>query len=408
MPRPRPDLLEVGVTYWPAAVGPYMWHEFAVDTVRRDLAAIASRRIAAVRVLLSWDAFMPTDRAPHPRRMRDLETLLTIARELRLGVVVTLFGQSIGDCVMLPAYAIDRRAPRRGVRCVTDARVVPGGPRDIYADPLMLEVQVRWLDAMLAAFAGHPAVAAWDLGYDPAATIRPRRTAEMAAWAALLAERVRAGEEECRLTLGQGDVVGGRGVRLAALAERVDVLGVALRPQRLALPGDPLAADRAVFVTELALALGGADVAAVVELGIASGEVAGMAPADRTGVDRVTAAPDDARRHADQMLQRLVGSGACGLHACAWSDWGERLVAAPPADRRPWWARLGIVDSTGVSKPIAEAWDGLSSREHAVAEPSPYPPGIDVESYYANLPDSLLDLYASWQRDRGDAPAILD
>ena len=61
---------------------------------------------------------------------------------------------------MLPAYAVDRRAPRPGVRCVTEARVVEGGPRDIYTDPLLLEVQVRWLDAMLAAFASHPAVAA--------------------------------------------------------------------------------------------------------------------------------------------------------------------------------------------------------------------------------------------------------
>jgi hypothetical protein len=408
MSRPTPDHIEVGATYWPAAVGPYMWHEFPVDTVRRDLAAIASRRIAVVRVMLSWDAFMPTDRAPNPRRMRDLETLLTTARELGLRVVLTLFAQSIGDCVMLPDYAIDRRVPRRGVRCVTDARVAAGGPRDIYADPLMLEVQVRWLDSMLAAFAGHPAVAAWDLGYDPATTIRPRRIAEMAAWAALLAERVRAGEEECRLTLGQGDVVNGRGVRLAALAEHVDVLGLVLRPQRLALPGEPLAPDRAVFVTELAQALGGATAPLVVELGIASGEVADAPPADGTLADLVTAPPDEARRHADQMLQRLVGTGVRGLHAGGWSDWGQRLIEAPPADRRPWWSRLGIVDSTGISKPIAEPWDALASREHGVAEPSPYPAVIDVESYYASLPDSLLDLYASWQRDRGDAPAILD
>ncbi|HEX4578675.1 MAG TPA: hypothetical protein VH498_01610, partial [Candidatus Dormibacteraeota bacterium] len=217
MERRGPDQLEVGVVYLPAAVGPYLWHEFSAEVVTRDLAAIAAHRIPVIRVGLSWDAFMPTDRAPSPRRMRDLETLLAAARELGIGVVPTLFVQSIGDSVMLPAYAIDRRAPRTGVRCITDARVVEGGPRDIYADPLMLEVQVRWLDAMLAAFAHHPAIVAWDLGHDPASTVRPRRIAEMAAWAALLAERVRAQEEECRLTLGQGDVVRGRGVRLAAV-----------------------------------------------------------------------------------------------------------------------------------------------------------------------------------------------
>jgi hypothetical protein len=408
MPRPRPDHLEVGVTYWPAGVGPYMWQEFPVDTVRRDLAAIASRRIPVVRVLLSWDAFMPTDRAPNPRRMRDLETLLTMARELGLRTVLTLFAQSIGDCVMLPAYAIDRRAPRRGVRCNTDARVADGGPRDIYADPLMLEVQVRWLTAMLAGFAGHPAIAAWDLGHDPATTIRPRRITEMAAWAGLLAERIHAVDEECRVTLGQGDVVRGRGVRLAALAEHVDAVGLVLRPQRLALPGQPLTPGRAVFLAELAEALAGATTPLMVELGIASGEIEDAPGADGSFADRVTAPPDDARRAADEMLQRLIGSGVAGLHAGGWCDWGKRLIDTPPVDRRRWWSRLGIVDSTGVSKPIAEAWEAVAGRDHAVGSSSPYPVTIDVESYYANLPDSLLDLHASWEGDRGSAPAILD
>ena len=408
MTRARTDQLEVGVTYVPATVGPYLWQEFPADAVMRDLAAIAARRISTVRVLLSWDAFMPTDRAPHPRRMRDLESLLSAARELGLRVILTLFAQSIGDCVMLPAYAVDRRAPRRGVRCVTESRVVAGGPRDIYADPLMLEVQVRWLTAMLGAFAGHPAIAAWDLGHDPASTIRPRRIVEMAAWAALLAERVHAAEEECRLTLGQDDVIRGRGVRLASLAEHVDTLGLVLRPQVLSLPGAPLDPDRAIFAVELALALAGTAIPLAVELGIASGDVEETADGGAAAVDDVTAPPDDARRGADRVLQRLINSGVAGLHAAGWNDWGNRLTGAPPADRRPWLARLGIVDSTGISKPIAEAWDAVAGAEHAVGRASPYPPTIDVESYYANLPDSLRDLHASWQGERGTAPAILE
>jgi hypothetical protein len=404
---PARDQLEVGVTYWPAVVGPYLWLEFDAATVGRDFTAIAARRLTVVRVLLSWDAFMPTDRVPSPRRMRDLETLLNAARDAGLRVIPTLFAQSIGDCVLLPDYAIDRRAPRPGVRCITDARVVDGGPRDIYADPLLLEVQVLWLDAMLAGFAGHPTIAGWDLGHDPATTIRPRRIAEMSAWAALLAERVQAQHETCRLTLGQGDVTAGRGVRLGAMAAHVDTLGLALRPQRLPLPGDALDPDRALFIVELAQALAGAAVPLAVEVGLASAESA--ADTARAAVaDPVTAPADDVRRAADELLQRLLRGGVTGIHAAAWSDWGERLLEAPPGDRRPWWLRLGIVDSTGTSKPIARAWEALTTHEHAVAPPSPYPPDLDVESYYANLPDSLLDLHASWQRDRGGAPAILD
>jgi hypothetical protein len=219
---------------------------------------------------------------------------------------------------------------------------------------------------------------------------------------------VHAAEEECRLTLGQDDVVRGRGVRLASLAEHVDGLGLVLRPQILSLPGAPLDPDGAVFTAELALALAGTAVPLVVELGVASGEVAARGDGDESAIDDVTASPDDARRGVDQMLQRLVNSGVAGLHAAAWRDWGDRLTGAPPADRRPWLARLGIVDSTGVSKPMAVAWDALAGAEQSLGTPSPYPPAIDVEAYYANLPDSLRDLHVSWQGERGGSPAILD
>ncbi|HEY7928289.1 MAG: hypothetical protein ACHQ06_01150 [Candidatus Dormibacteria bacterium] len=406
MERPAHDQLEVGVSYRPAAVGPYLWQEFNAEVVTRDLTAIAARRIPTIRVGLSWDAFMPSDRAPSPRRMRDLETLLAAARELGLRVVPTLFAQSIGNCVMLPAYAIDRRFRRPGVRCITDARVADGGPRDIYADPLMLEVQVRWLDALLAAFAHHPAIAAWDLGHDPASTVRPRRIAEMAAWAALLAERVHAQDEQCRLTLGQADVVRGRGVRLAAVAAHVDAIGLVLNPQELALPGDVLDAGRAVFVADLGRLLAGPDVPIMVDVEVASGELERDGD-DAVPVDPLTLPPDVARALCDELLQRLSTSGVAGILAGAWSDWGERLLESPPADRRPWLARLGIIDSTGNSKPVADAWDALVAKERAVAVPAAFPVAVDVESYYSNLPDSLHDLHVSWQGDRGDAPAIL-
>jgi hypothetical protein len=406
MERRGHDQLEVGVAYLPAAVGPYMWHEFNADVVARDLVAIAAHRIPTIRVGLAWDAFMPTDRAPNPRRMRDLETLLASARELGLRVVPTLFAQSIGDTVMLPAYAIDRRAPRTGVRCITDARAVDGGPRDIYADPLMLEVQVRWLDALLVAFADHPAIAAWDLGHDPASTVRPRRITEMAAWAGLLAERVHAQGEECRLTLGQGDVLRGRGVRLAAMAAHVDALGLVLNPQRLPLPGDVLDAGRAIFVADLAHALAGPSVPMSVEVEVASGELE-LDDGDAAPADPVTLPSDVARTLCDELLQRLSASGVAGILAGAWSDWGERLLESPPADRRPWLARLGIVDRAGNSKPVMDAWAGLAAKERAVVAPAPFPVAVDVESYYSNLPDSLRDLYALWEDDRGHAPAIL-
>jgi hypothetical protein len=230
----------------------------------------------------------------------------------------------------------------------------------------------------------------------------------MAAWCALLAERVRGQDEQCRLTLGQDDVITARGVRPATLAASVDVLGLLMTPQRLALPGHPLDPGRVVFVAELAQALTGDGRATAPELALAGADMDDAVAGDNAmRADPVTASPDTVRRACDQMVQRLVASGAVALGFAAWTDWGARLGGAPPSDLMPWLATQGILDSTGVSKPVAMVWESLVARDRTVAEAAPYPPTIDVDSYYANLPDSVRDLYASWQGDRGDVPAIL-
>jgi hypothetical protein len=188
----RPEQFLSGATYMPATVGPYLWHEFSARQVEHDAAAMRRVGIGLIRVLLSWDAFVPTHRGIDELRLRDFETLLNVCHEQDVAVVPVLFAQTIGDSIMLPTYAIDRRTPRRGDRVVTDGVVQAGGPRDVWVDPLMLEVESLWLDAMLAGFAHHPAVAAWDLGHDPVTTARPRRTKHLEQWLELFAGRVRA------------------------------------------------------------------------------------------------------------------------------------------------------------------------------------------------------------------------
>ena len=168
-----------------------------------------------VRVHLGWDSFMPSHRGVSRHRLAELETLLNAARELSLGVIPVLFVQSHGDCVLLPRYMVDRAAVRPGVRVVCDGNVEPGGPRDAYADPLMQEAAVVWLEALLDAFANHPAVVAWDIGHDPASTVRPRRIAQLVAWVELIAERVHARGDRCRLTLGAADLLLARNIPFA-------------------------------------------------------------------------------------------------------------------------------------------------------------------------------------------------
>lgn len=406
-----PDHLALSVTHRPAATGPYQWLEFSPVRTAADLAAIRAAGFESVRVHLAWDAFVPRHRQVDRHRLRDLESLLGAARELGLGVVPVLFCQAHGDTILLPRYAIDRKRPRPGVRVVCDANLEAGGPRDPWVDPLMLEVETRWLDGLLDAFANHPAIAAWDLGHDPATVARPRRIADLAAWTALMAARVRARGDRCQLTLGQDDVLCARGVRLAAVAPAVDALGLVLEPQRLGrLGGDPADVRAAVMVTQLALRLAGAPPAPppplLVVTGVASGDEEAPPVAPDLGDGRPPAwetpllPPPVAERQAADLLDRLAEVGVAGVCASAWSDYGDRMLTAPPCDRRPSLARQGLADRAGSLKPAGQAWSRLARRERSLPPADPWPAGLDVEAYYAALPDSVLDLQARWLRER--------
>ena len=364
--------LEVSVTWWPADVGPHLWQENAPAHAARDFPAIAAAGLRTVRVPLAWDAFMPSHREVSRRRLRDLEELLRTARSLGLQVIPVLFAQSFGDCILLPRYAVSRGA-RPGVRVLNDGHIVDGGPRDMYRDPLMLELCVTWIDTMLDAFANHPAIAAWDLGHDPARTMRPRRIADLHDWTALIAGRVRAREDRVMLTLGDADVLSARGVRLDGVAAAVDSLGLLLDPP--SWEWGTGSADDATFVMRLALRCAG-DEARV---------VAGL--------------PAMGARASGEALERLAAAGAAGLNARCWSDAGPRLAAAPPCDREPLLATTGLVDSEGRPKDDLEAWSRMARAERPVAAEQPWPGALQVEPWYAHLPGSLLDLHAQWQHD---------
>jgi len=408
----RPDHLVCGVTYWPAEVGPYLWHEFDAERTRRDLQRIRAAGFAAVRVPLAWDAFMPSPRQVSRYRLRDLEALLQAAASSSLQVVPVLFAQSWADCVMLPRYAVARDAARPGVRVVSDGIVERGGPRDLWDDPLMLEVESLWLEEVLRAFANHPALLAWDLGHDPAATCRPRRIAQLARWAEMMGGRVRAAGDACWFTLGAADVLTARGMRLSAVAPHVDAVGMAVLPQRLGyLPGAPLDVARVLFVLRVAqrLAAPGGDAPPLLAVTSLVAEPVVPAPPQppsgdaeprRAPVHTVDPAPAaDAVRHSGALLERLPDAGVTGALA-QWCDLGPRALQAAPFDRHPWLAQCGLAEPDGELKPHGAEWAAVARREVGTAAAAPWPPeGLDEAQWYENLPDAANDLFARFRAE---------
>jgi hypothetical protein len=392
--------VDIGVTYWSREVGPYVWHEYDAARTEAELRAIKSSGHGTVRTHLLWDAFMPTPSRVEPARQRNFEHFLGVAGELSLQVIPVLFIQTLGGCVMLPTYAIDVGARRRGVRAVTDAVTQPGGPRYVYTDQLMLEVCARWIDEMLGAFAGHPAIAMWDIGHDPAGGVRPQRIEHLRAWTAMVTERIHTHEQRCMVSLSADDLVVARAVRPALIASMVDVLGIDLGAHALALVGGVLEPPAAAFLAQLAESL--SDSAPL---------VAHLHPSEATPSveDDAETVDEDAqtRRYVAGAVDALVDCGCTGLMAGMWSSPGPRAARVPPFDRNVALRDAGVVDTSGAETAFGSVWLEEVRRERERSAPNPWPAHIDVEDYYANLPESLHELRAAWERGSSEYPAML-
>ncbi len=365
--------------------------------------AIKSAGHRTVRTHLLWDAFMPTPGRVEPSRLRDFDRFLATAAEISLQVIPVMFMQTLGRCVMLPPYAIDVDARRSGVRAIVDAVAQPGGPRYLYTDPLMLETSVRWIDAMLGEFAGHPAIAMWDIGHDPAGGVRPLRVDDLRAWVGLMSGRIHEREQRCMLSLSANDLVTARAVRPAVVGEMVDALGFDFAGAALAQVGGVTDPAAAAFLLQLAHSISG-DVPLHVHLGAHRPQ---RERADGDDGDDAAATDAASRRFADASVDALINLGAAGVLAAMWSNPGPRAVTTPPYDKNDDMRELGVVDAGGAPTAFGSAWFEQTRRERERADSAPWPQHLDVNDYYANLPESLHELRAAWERGSSEHPAML-
>ena len=395
------DAVRWGATYWPSEAGPHMWERFDPEVVRADFAAMARHHVQVARVPVSWGAFVPRPGARNGAALAALETVLTVAAAAGVRTVLLVGPQSIGDTVSLPAFAVDHSG-RGSTRVLVGGRQEPGSPRDIYAEAGMLEAQMEWLELLLSCFGSHPAIAAWDLGHDPASTIRPRHISDIASWTELLAGRLHAAGEQVWLTLGPGDFIRARGVRPGLLAAHVDVLGLAVMPQRLRIASAFPDESDVLFLLHLARQLIGESPLAVM-LSLGAGDVPSAPVSLRDpGITRDAQAAE----YVDRLLPQVVESGAVSLLNHPSHNPGEAVALAAPLDRISGLRQAGWFDRNNDLTALGRIWSRYSGRE-MLRQRVNRDPGLDAEAYFAGLPDSLLDLNAQWRSGRSADPDIL-
>jgi hypothetical protein len=163
------------------------------------------------------------------------------------------------------------------------------------------------------------------------------------------------------------------------------MLGLAIVLSDAAASDDPTGLGRrAVFTTQLAMRLAGGDVALVAHVGF-------------NGAAQVADAVDG-----------LVDAGCSGIFAAVWSGGGPRTASVPPFDRHPELHHTALVDASGELTESGATWTEHVVREQERRATLPWPDALDADAYYANLPDSLTDLRAAWEREVSDRPAMLE
>ncbi len=426
----------LGVNYWPRGSAMAMWRRFDAGETGEDFARIAGLGLDSVRFFLRWDEFQPQADALDSVMLERLETVVTLAGDAGLRAVPTLFCGHAGGINWLPAWALDRRAPRGRYRTISGETESPLGAGNLYAGPLV-EAQLRFARAVGERLRAHPALAAWDIGNAFSNVRRPvhgkvatgDHGAESAAdpvvaeWSRRLTAAL---HETSSIPVTAGthgdDLLEDRDIRLAPLCAPFGFASMQGSNVASYVARNRLDPEAVPFLAMLAAAfsykpvLVGSfgnptcppDKFSALERFAAPGEPPELtiSPDDSVFATYPCLTEHENAAYCSAVLERLHADGRLGAYWCAWSDYPDELAAQPPFDQAPHERRLGILRSDGSEKPVAAALTAFARRRLDVVKADDMPM-ISSKYYYRTLPSSARTLYEAFlgfvaeRRERG-------
>jgi endo-1,4-beta-mannosidase len=360
----------------------YWWDDVESSEIDRDMARIADLGLQEARIFLLWEAFQPRPDLVSDEAFVSLETVLAAAERHGVGLVLSLFCGHMSGVNWLPGWAVDLSAPSI-FRTISDGRVVPGGAADLYADPALLDAQLLLARRLASTFAGHRALARWDLGNEFSNLRWPMHPDQIAHWSSVLTEALRPAGVDVTGGLHAQDLEQDRGIRISSIArpwDEVAMHGYPIYTEVAAAPDDP---DWVPFLSATAARFADRRVDAQ-EFGL---------PDHELGEERVA-------HYAAAVLARLWQTGAVGASWWCFSDYAVELSGLPPFDLASHELHFGLFRADGGAKPVADVWRGFGRRP---ARDIPPIQGPDEVTWYAGLPGTLEQAYKEW-REKWSAP----
>ena len=383
---------ELGLNYWPRRRAMYMWREHDLTEVRDEMAHIADLGFDVVRLFVLTRDFLPEPARVDSAMVARLVDVCRAASDVGLRVVPTFVVLNMSGRIWWPDWMLDER----------------GAPRNLYLDPVLLDAQALLASTCAGALAGSDALRAFDLANEIDDAQRPPSREAGKSWASRLASVIRQAAPGIPIQIGAhlpslSTTNNMRVDDLAAVADEDvmhayplysdvarDFLDPELVPFSCVLTAELSASGRPTLMQEFGLCTAPKGSAGITILD------------DFLGTPRYQylASEEEGARYYDEVINRLVRTGASGAYAWCYADYHPSLFGRPPFDTAVRERTFGLVRADGTEKPAAAAFRALRSRRDAEAlgDVRPVSRLLDVsaDEYYRTPDHHFRRLYAVW------------
>ena len=113
------------------------------------------------------------------------------------------------------------------------------------------------------------------------------------------------------------------------------------------------------------------------------------------------ASEDEGATYYEEVLERLVRTGASGAYAWCYGDYDPQIFDRPPISTAIRERTFGIVRADGSEKPAADVFRRFKKRRDNGELPSPESPvapvlDVSADEYYAYPATHFARLYSAW------------
>ena len=315
------------VAYWPARTGTYWWDDFRRDEVVKDFELASAAGVSHLHIAVPWEVSQPHSERVSLSLMRDLDSVLRVASDLRISIVASIAVASLFDVLTLPHWFYELTADEHA----RPVRVM----RRLFEDPLVVRGTGQLVDELTNEFGEHPSIEGWVIGDGLMSASPPRLAEHVEQWLDRISTTMRRYGRRAWHGVSARDVTFLRSFRPRVLAE----LGVGVLVHVDWKPA--WAHDTrlwAAFLTSYIRALGGL-------------------PPLLVGTARYALPAADAPEDTVVGIVRELGSvGAAGLIWPALFDYDRGLRSRPPFNTAPGELARGLLPMGPGLSPAAHAW----------------------------------------------------